>query len=94
MVHYGRDPLPQHLPPPVCPKCGSHRTQVIGRLEDGRTLIVRCNACGSHSTVVIDDTAQEYIERLPFEETSLTYGDDSSRVAGDGVHRGSDGNTA
>ena len=51
MVHYGHpDPKPQ--PPQLCGKCGSHRTQIIGRLEDGKTLIIRCNACGAHSTVV------------------------------------------
>jgi hypothetical protein len=67
---------------------------VIGRLEDGRTFIVRCNACGSHSTVLVDDVTQEYIERMPFRDTSLTYGDDSSRVARDGIHRGNHGGTA
>ena len=51
MVHYGRPEQPKPSPPQRCTKCGSHRTQVIGRLEDGKTLIVRCNACGAHSTV-------------------------------------------
>ena len=53
MVHYGR--LEQPKSPAalqLCTKCGSHRTQIIGRLEDGKTLIIRCNACGAHSTVV------------------------------------------
>jgi hypothetical protein len=52
MVHYGRPEQPKPTPPQLCTKCGSHRTQVIGRLEDGTTLIIRCNACGAHSTVL------------------------------------------
>jgi hypothetical protein len=53
MVHYGRLEQPQSpATPQLCTKCGSHRTQIIGRLEDGKTLIIRCNACGAHSTVV------------------------------------------
>jgi hypothetical protein len=59
MVHYGHDydAIP---PPPRCPKCGSHRTQIIGRLEDGTTLIVRCNACGAHSTVMTNKPFVEH----------------------------------
>ena len=34
--------------PPVCPKCGSHRTEVIGKTEANKN-IVRCNACGTIS---------------------------------------------
>jgi hypothetical protein len=53
MVHYNHPDQPKSpVPPQLCAKCGSHRTQVIGRLEDGKTLIIRCNACGAHSTVV------------------------------------------
>jgi hypothetical protein len=37
--------------PPICPKCGSHRTQVIGASEDGSTFFIRCNSCGERSTV-------------------------------------------
>jgi len=39
-------------PPPTCPKCGNHRTQVVGLSDDGRTLVVRCNACGARSEVI------------------------------------------
>lgn len=52
MVHYGRPESPKSPPPQICDKCGSSRTQIIGRLEDGKTLIMRCNACGAHSTVL------------------------------------------
>jgi len=34
--------------PPVCPKCGSHRTEVIGKTEADKN-IVRCNVCGTIS---------------------------------------------
>jgi hypothetical protein len=37
--------------PPLCPKCGSHRTEVVGQSPDGHVLIIRCNACGERSEV-------------------------------------------
>jgi uncharacterized Zn finger protein len=40
--------------PPVCPKCGSHRTEVIGNSDDPTKKTLRCNACGAISTVVND----------------------------------------
>jgi rRNA maturation protein Nop10 len=39
--------------PPVCPKCGSHRTQIIGTFGDGNTLNIRCATCGEVSTVPV-----------------------------------------
>jgi transcription elongation factor Elf1 len=60
MVHY--DPDRRHAaqtPPPTCPKCGSHRTEVVDRAEDGRTVTVRCNSCGERSTVLIDRRASD-----------------------------------
>lgn len=55
MVHYDR-PFSRtaQQPPRICPKCGSHRTEVVGISEDGRTLNVRCNACGARSTVPVE----------------------------------------
>ena len=50
MVHYDPDPVPAHTPPPVCPKCGSHRTQIVGTSEGG-IVTLRCNNCGERSTV-------------------------------------------
>ena len=36
--------------PPVCPKCGSHRTEVIGQSEgEPEKRTVRCNTCGAIS---------------------------------------------
>jgi len=53
MVHY-RPPLTlAQTPPPTCPKCGSHRTEVVGRSDNGTTLVLRCNACGDRSHVTI-----------------------------------------
>ena len=55
MVYYGQRLLAPQSPPPVCPKCGSHRTQVVGRSGDARTVIVRCSACGERSSIAIND---------------------------------------
>lgn len=40
-------------PPPICPKCGSHHTEIVGvgGSQDGRTFILRCNSCGERSTI-------------------------------------------
>jgi uncharacterized Zn finger protein len=43
--------------PPVCPKCGSHRTEVIGTSDDPQKRTVRCNACGEISTVFVSEAA-------------------------------------
>jgi hypothetical protein len=53
MVHYGHECVARTLPP-NCPKCGSHRTQIVGQSADGH-VIVRCSACGERSTVVDGD---------------------------------------
>ena len=52
--------------PPVCPKCGSHRTQIIGKTDDPTKRTVRCNACGAISTVPVNDAAMF----VPEEETT------------------------
>ena len=60
MVHY--DPrYSAPAIPPVCPKCGSHRTEIIGMTADPPTLVLRCSACGAVSTVPIDN--QESLEK-------------------------------
>jgi hypothetical protein len=65
MVHYNTERSAAQIPPPTCPKCGSHRTQIIGRLEDGRTLILRCNVCGAHSTIL---STRPFAECLSWED--------------------------
>ena len=54
MVHYNpsQKAAAQGVPP-LCPKCGSHRTEVVGRSNDMTTLTVRCNACGERSQVPV-----------------------------------------
>ncbi|HKT80033.1 MAG TPA: hypothetical protein VJP86_07415 [Vicinamibacterales bacterium] len=54
MVHYGPKQYAAQMPPPICPKCGSHRTQIVGRSPEGQTMIVRCNTCGERSSVSSD----------------------------------------
>lgn len=44
-------------PPPICPKCGSHRTEVIGLSDDLKLKFIRCNACGFRSAVPNTATA-------------------------------------
>jgi hypothetical protein len=44
-----------HTPPPVCPKCGSHRTEVVGMIDAPPALVVRCNVCGARSIVPLDE---------------------------------------
>ena len=49
MVHYNPRYIAAQPPPPMCPKCGNHRTEVVGLSDDGRTMILRCHVCGERS---------------------------------------------
>jgi len=49
----------------ICSKCDSRRTQVVGRRDDSRTLVLRCNVCGSHSSVPTFDEGSD----LPIDDT-------------------------
>jgi hypothetical protein len=53
MVHYGQqqanEPVPNN-----CPSCGSSQADVVGRLQDGKTIIVRCGACRAHWTIMLN----------------------------------------
>jgi hypothetical protein len=40
--------------PHICPKCGSHRTEIVGRSGDGRSLSIRCNTCGERTISVAE----------------------------------------
>ena len=60
MAHYDdatRSATPQTASP-LCPKCGSHRTEIIGATDLPRTDVVRCNACGERSVVPVDQAGQ------------------------------------
>ena len=60
MVHYDPNIRRAAQPPsPTCPKCGSHRTEVVDRTDDGRSITVRCNVCGARATVLIDRRATD-----------------------------------
>ena len=53
MVHYDSDLEAATPPPQICPKCGSHRTEIVGRSTDGEMVVLRCNACGERSRITI-----------------------------------------
>ena len=55
MVHYNPPMFAAQIPPPICPKCGSHRTVIVGRSDDGETIVLRCNACGERSELSTND---------------------------------------
>ena len=48
-----------HNPPPVCPSCGSHRTEIVGKTDAPPTLIVRCIACGARSSVPLEEAKSD-----------------------------------
>jgi tRNA(Ile2) C34 agmatinyltransferase TiaS len=56
MVHYNPPLKTAQTPPPICPKCGSHRTEIVGRSSTGETLVLRCHACGERSRVSSTNT--------------------------------------
>lgn len=56
MVHYGQSQMLIPKPPSICPKCGSHRTEIVGFTDDGRRVVVRCNACGARSELTAPGT--------------------------------------
>ena len=62
MVHYDTGWSLAQLPPPICPKCGSHRTQVVGRSQDGRAVIVRCGACGERSRIDVSGSERPPVD--------------------------------
>ncbi len=51
MVHYDPTAAAPQTPPVLCPKCGSHRTEVVGKSLDDSVLVIRCNACGERSEI-------------------------------------------
>ena len=75
MVHYDPDSLKAAQPhPPVCPRCGSHRTEIIGLSDDGRTMTLRCNACGERSRIDIVPAADGRRARAHDEDGSEELG--------------------
>jgi transcription elongation factor Elf1 len=50
MVHYDPRKTAQD-PPPLCPKCGSHRTAIVGISEELKVVVIRCAACGQTTQI-------------------------------------------
>lgn len=71
MVHYNVPFVLAQIPPPLCPKCGSHRTEIVGRSADGETVVLRCNACGERSRVTILSSDAAPFEAFGDAETSV-----------------------
>jgi hypothetical protein len=69
MVHYNVPFVLAQTPPPLCPKCGSHRTEIVGRSHDGETIVLRCNACGERSRVHVPASDSGPSAALPDSET-------------------------
>jgi uncharacterized Zn finger protein len=71
MVHYDPTVVTAHRHPPTCPKCGSHKTQIVGLSKDGQTVVVRCNSCGERSEVKAEaDARPSDEERVPIVEST------------------------
>jgi uncharacterized Zn finger protein len=66
MVHYDSIGAVAQTHPPTCPKCGSHRTEIVGRTDNGATLVLRCNACGERSrvSVPVDDQSSKTADAI------------------------------
>jgi uncharacterized Zn finger protein len=70
MVHYNAPFVLAQIPPPLCPKCGSHRTEIVGRSADGERVVLRCNACGERSRVTIPSSdAAPFVSADEFEKS-------------------------
>lgn len=57
-------------PPPVCPKCGSHRTEVIG-FKDRSHIIIRCGTCGERSVIALGGLPVQAILEPEVDEYTL-----------------------
>jgi transcription elongation factor Elf1 len=58
MVHQDRARHAAQERPPTCPKCGSHRTEIVAKSNDTGAIVVRCHSCGERSPVVNEVLAQ------------------------------------
>jgi len=59
MVYYGPRQHVIQMHPPTCPKCGSHRTEIVG-LSNESQIIVRCNSCGERSHISREVSARVF----------------------------------
>jgi hypothetical protein len=51
MAHHTGPRYAVQTPPPACPQCGNHRTEVVDATESPRRMMIRCSACGMHSVI-------------------------------------------
>jgi len=57
MVHYQQDRrVTEAGALPQCPKCRSHRTEMIGMSADLDTAYLRCTACGGRAELSVGGT--------------------------------------
>jgi len=70
MVHYNPQLFLAQTPPPICPKCGSHRTVIVGRSDDCETIVLRCNTCGATSRITIPSEETSNAHPMGDRETS------------------------
>lgn len=59
MVHYDTAASAAPKSMALCPKCGSHRTEVVGKSADDSVLVIRCNVCGERSEIANPAHSQE-----------------------------------
>ncbi len=83
MVHY--DPTVSAAPktPLLCPKCGSHRTEVVGKSLNDAVLVIRCNGCGERSQVANPARSEQALSAAdvaPLMKASVVGGDFRRRV--------------
>jgi transcription elongation factor Elf1 len=57
MVHHSSILIAAQRPAPRCPKCGSHRTEIVGMSQDQKIVHLRCAECGAMSQVPARETA-------------------------------------
>ena len=64
MVHYGQEQNDAAAyPSPLCPKCGSHRTEIVGMSQDLKITFLRCAVCGARSEFPARDAVAMVLAR-------------------------------
>src|SRR2546427_1142414 len=64
MVHHRHDRQDTATyPSPLCPKCGSHRTEIVGMSQDLKITYLRCAVCGARSEFPARDAVARVLAR-------------------------------
>ena len=85
MVHYDPDVSAAPATPLLCPICGSHRTEVVGKSLNDAVIVIRCNACGERSQIANPRTEHATVnlaEIASLMKASVIGGDFRRRVRG------------